>query len=166
MTLSAAGLMKLGLSYPTWRLPVTRLAHVHQVNVVRLWQEASESAASQTWICERDLLVERGRLGQWHIGDAAVTQSDVAGPVSNEPHWLVEVELTPKTRSRYVSEVFESLHPSVRGLAYFCPPKLLERIQRDVTTAQGQARRGRDVRLTFRELPSLEDVDAACRDGE
>lgn len=165
VTLSPEGLRRLGLTYPPWALPVTRLNHVHAVNVVRLWFETSNDPAKRTWICERDLFAERGRSGTWHIGDAALSAEPGAVGTGAGPHWLVEVELTPKARGRYVSEVFESLRPTVEGLVYFVPPAHLERVRTDVSAAQSVASRGSTVRLTFRPLPGLDDVERRLNGG-
>lgn len=170
VTPSEEGRRRLGLPYPVWPMPLTRLAHVDAVNVVRLWREVTSPASEHVWVSERDLVAERGRDASWHIGDAALIQgasgADQGRGTGADEHWLVEVELTPKARARYVSEVFESLRPTVSGLVYFVPEPLLGRIRSDVTTAQREARHGHDVRLSFRSLPTLDDVERALIGGE
>ena len=166
VTLSPKGLSKLGLDYPNWAMPVTKLAHTHAVSVVRLWHETTRPGSAETWVCERDLLAERSRHGNWHIGDAALVGDVQAGGTGTSPHWLIEVELHPKARTRYVTEVFERLRPTVTGLIYFVPPALLDRVQSDVAAAQQQARLGKAVRLSFRPLPTLDDVMNAMEGGD
>jgi hypothetical protein len=166
VTPTQQGLTRVGLDYPVWPMPVTRLAHVNSVNIVRLWHEITTGDDGQHWVSERELFAERGRHASWHIGDAAVVNAPAGVGTGSEPHWLVEVELTPKTVGRYVTEVFESLRPTVSGLVYFVPEPHLDRVRSLVTTAQQQARRGGDVSLTFRVLPSLADVVARLEGGE
>jgi hypothetical protein len=128
VTLSAHGYGRTGQPYGPWAVPVSRVRHIHAVNVVRLWYEERPFAQRSPWISERALYVERGRQGTWHIPDGAVADPrapvDAPGPV---PRIAIEVELTHKGRRVYDEEVFAKLAAGVEQVNYFVPDEAFAR---------------------------------------
>ena len=158
VTPTSKGMAQAGLRYPQWRMPATKLAHCHAINVVRLWYESSpERVARQgRWISERLLFSRRGQ-GDWHVPDAALV------PNSGGPVWAVEVELTHKHRPRYSDEVLSRLPPEIVGVLYLCPPGLTERVRRDVTAAAELCRPGLPVHV--RNLPDVSGLSYGGHGG-
>ncbi len=158
VTPTAIGMAQVGLRFPAWRMPATKLAHCHAVNVVRLWYEASPSRVAQqgNWLSERLMFRDRGN-DDWHVPDAALVPSSGAGV------WAVEVELTPKHRRRYAEEVFSRLQSHVAGVLYLCPPALIERLRRDVTPAAQSLRP--DLQVFVRALPEVRGLSYGGHGG-
>lgn len=151
VTPTARGFAEVGLGYPTWKMPATKLAHTQAVNVVRLWYESSPVRVAEhgPWVSERRLFAQRGQ-DSWHVPDG-----QTAG-------WAFEVELTPKYRPRYGEEVFCRLAPGVVGVVYLCPAHLVERVRRATAEGASKAGNGRGpVRLSVRVLPSVVGVGYA-----
>ena len=148
VTPTPKGMAVAQLGFPPWKLPVTKLAHTHAVNVVRLWYESSPARVERQgpWVSERILFSQRGRE-LWHVPDGALVDGHGRA-------WALEVELTSKHRPRYADEVFGRLHRSVVGVVYLVPERLVERVRTDVTV--GVATAGRlDVAVHVRVLPPV-----------
>jgi hypothetical protein len=154
------GLDRVGLSYPTWAVPVTRLAHCHAVNVVRLWYEGTAVAAQSPWISERATYQERGKSARWHVPDGVVRDPRSGdGPVR---HVAIEVELTHKGRRAYETEVFGNLRAGVESVSYFVPDEAFaRRLTADVRDVL--ARQGSSTRFSVQLLPEVVGVDSQLR---
>jgi hypothetical protein len=147
-TLTGRGYARADLPYPLWRMPLSRLRHVYAVNDVRL---AHATSANQgVWVSERALFVGRGK-DTWHIGDAALVNG-TDSPLE-VPHRLVEVELTPKARLRYSTEVISQLHRNVTGLDYLVAPPHWRRVADDLFSVLQERHPNLALDVTVRPLP-------------
>ena len=149
VTLTSRGQARVGSTYPVWAMPVTRLAHVHAVNAVRL---ALAADVRYRWVSERALLALR-QGGTWHIGDAALLDGD--GSPLDTPHRLVEVELTPKSRQRYSAEVLSRLSRNVTALDYYVAPHCFERVRDDLSAVIRERHPRLAVEVNVEPLPAL-----------
>ncbi len=147
-TLTGRGYAQAGLPYPLWRMPVSRLHHVYAVNDVRL--SYARAANQGVWVSERALFVGRGK-DTWHIGDAALVNG-IDSPLE-VPHRLVEVELTPKARLRYSTEVISQLHRNVTGLDYLVAPPHWRRVADDLFSVLEERHPNLGLDVTVRPLP-------------
>lgn len=147
VTLTGRGYARADLPYPLWRMPLSRLRHVYAVNDVRL--SLAKRAGQGVWVSERALFVARAR-DSWHIGDAALV--DGPGSPLEVPHRLVEVELTPKARLRYSTEVVSQLHRNVVGLDYHVAPPHLQRIAEDLFSVLRERHPNLPLDVTVRPL--------------
>lgn len=156
VTLTRHGLDRVGLSFPTWAVPTTRVRHCHAVNIVRLWYEATQMARAAPWISERLMYQERGKDGTWHIPDGVVRDPRDApdGPIR---HIAIEVELTHKGRRAYDDEVLSKLRAGVDTLYYFVPDEAFKaRLAIDIQTVQERKRMQKVVRIDL--LPGVPGV--------
>lgn len=119
VTLTRHGLDRVGLAFPVWAVPVTRVGHCHAVNIVRLWWEATPHAAESPWVSERMTYQERGKSATWHVPDGVVW--DPRYPEGSPAHMAIEVELTHKGRRAYRNEVFGKLRAGIVQVSYFVP---------------------------------------------
>jgi hypothetical protein len=69
------------------------------------------------------------------------------------PHRLIEVELTPKARLRYSTEVISQLHRNVTGLDYLVAPPHWRRIADDLFSVLGERHPNLALDVTVRPLP-------------
>lgn len=148
VTPTPKGMAVAQLGFPPWKLPVTKLAHTHAVNVVRLWYESSPARVDRQgpWVPERVLFSRRGRE-LWHVPDGALVDGQGRA-------WALEVELTSKHRPRYADEVFGRLHGAVVGVVYLVPERLVERVRSDVSAAVATTGRA-DLSVHVRVLPPV-----------
>lgn len=154
------GLDRVGLSFPTWAVPTTRLRHCHAVNIVRLWYEATPPATVAPWISERLTYQERGKDVTWHIPDGVVRdpRDNPDGPVR---HIAIEVELTHKGRRAYDEEVFSKLRAGVETLYYFVPDEAFKaRLATDIATVLERKRMKKAVRIELLPHARLADEPA------
>jgi hypothetical protein len=135
---------------------VSRVRHVHAVNVVRLWYEGTRLAEHAPWVSERALFIERGKDARWHIPDGVVI--DPQAP-ADEPsrHIAIEVELTHKGRRIYDEEVFGNLRAGVEQVNYFVPnDAFATRLQADIRAVL--ERRRSTKRYSVQLLPEVPGV--------
>lgn len=107
--LTKKGLETAGLDHP-YKVPaISRFAHIHAVNGVRLHVEA-KAGDSAKWICEREANVLRKEAGQKHLIDGLVEYPDeIVG---------VEVELTQKRQTR-LDSILKELRANYQSVWYF-----------------------------------------------
>lgn len=149
VTLTRRGYDLVGLTYPRWNIPVSRLAHCDAVNRVRLWYESDPArvAESGPWTSERAIFARRS-LETWHVADGELSVPG-SGSVT-----AIEVELTIKApASRYVAEVFSRLRGDVDSVIYLCPPELRSQLKKRLAWAQQSAGVAASVHLAVRALP-------------
>jgi hypothetical protein len=156
VTLTAHGYARVGQTYGPWAVPVTRVRHVHAVNVVRLWYEGTTLAPEAPWVSERALFVERGKTGRWHIPDGVIVDPQVStdGPPR---HIAIEVELTHKGRRQYDEEVFGNLRAGVEQVNYFVPNEAFAvRLRNDIVAVLEKRRSTK--RFSVQLLPEFPGV--------
>ena len=107
--LTKKGLETAGLDLPYKEPAISRFAHIHAVNAVRLHVEARVGDKAK-WICEREANALRKEEGQKHLVDGLVQypQGFVA----------VEVELTQKRKIR-LNSIIKELMANYHSVWYF-----------------------------------------------
>lgn len=159
VTLTRYGSDRAGFpeSFPTWRVPITRVRHCHAVNIVRLWWEGTDKAQEMPWVSERMTYLERGKTYRWHVPDGVVKHPeapDTPGPSQFE---AVEVELTHKGRNHYETEVLAKLRSGLVGIWYYVPDEAFgARLRHDIEVVQ--ARRRSNIKCLIRLLPEVPGV--------
>jgi len=109
--LTKKGLETAGLEHP-YKVPaISRFAHVHAVNGVRLHVEAKVGDSAR-WICEREANALRKEAGQTHLIDGLVEYPDEDEIVG------VEVELTQKRQTR-LNSILKELRANYKNVWYF-----------------------------------------------
>jgi hypothetical protein len=109
--LTKKGLETAGLEHP-YKVPaISRFAHVHAVNGVRLHVEAKVGDSAR-WICEREANALRKEAGQTHLIDGLVEYPDENEVVG------VEVELTQKRQTR-LNSILKELRANYKNVWYF-----------------------------------------------
>jgi len=109
--LTKKGIETAGLDHP-YKVPaISRFAHVHAVNAVRLHVEA-KAGDSAKWICEREANALRKEEGQKHLIDGLVEYPDENELVG------VEVELTQKRQER-LNSILKELRANYKSVWYF-----------------------------------------------
>ena len=109
--LTKKGLETAGLEHP-YKVPaISRFAHVHAVNGVRLHVEAKVGDSAR-WICEREANALRKEAGQTHLIDGLVEYPDEDEIVG------VEVELTQKRQTR-LDSILKELRANYKSVWYF-----------------------------------------------
>lgn len=109
--LTKKGLETTGLEHP-YKVPaISRFAHVHAVNSVRLYVE-ERLGDNARWICEREVNVKRKEEGQTHLVDGLVEYLDDNEVVA------VEVELTQKRQQR-LDSILRELRSNYKSVWYF-----------------------------------------------
>ena len=109
--LTKKGIETAGLDHP-YKVPaISRFAHVHAVNAVRLHVEA-KAGDSAKWICEREANALRKEEGQKHLIDGLVEYPDENEVVG------VEVELTQKRQER-LNSILKELRANYKSVWYF-----------------------------------------------
>ena len=109
--LTKKGLETAGLEHP-YKVPaISRFAHIHAVNSVRLHVEAKRGDSIR-WICEREANALRKEEGQVHLMDGLVedlSDGEIVG---------VEVELTQKRQTR-LDSILKELRANYKSVWYF-----------------------------------------------
>ncbi len=109
--LTKKGLETAGLEHP-YKVPaISRFAHIHAVNSVRLHVEAKRGDSIR-WICEREANALRKEEGQIHLIDGLVedlSDGEIVG---------VEVELTQKRQTR-LDSILRELRANYKSVWYF-----------------------------------------------
>ena len=109
--LTKKGIEAVGLDAP-YKVPaISRFAHVHAVNSVRLYVE-DRVGDSARWTCEREANALRKETGQKHLVDGLVEYPDENELVA------IEVELTQK-RQRRLNSILKELRANYKSVWYF-----------------------------------------------
>lgn len=109
--LTKKGIETVGLD-AVYKVPaISRFAHIHAVNSVRLHVEA-KTGDSAKWICEREANAQRKEEGQVHLVDGLVEYPDENELVG------IEVELTQK-RQRRLDSILKELRGAYKSVWYF-----------------------------------------------
>jgi hypothetical protein len=164
VTPTTKGLGIAGLPYKPWRMPVTQLRHVHAVGVVRLGYELVRSpdpSTMSTWICERQIWLERGKSTATHVPDGKALIGPTVGKDEGPERtaWF-EVELTRKTRAR-LEQIFSLPAADREGVYYFCPEHLVEPIRSDLESVIVKI--GKSIPFQVRSLPTIDGVSLGGR---
>jgi hypothetical protein len=116
--LTRAGLRLAGLEFDCWEPAASRLAHHHEVAVVRLAREPIPGQGG--WVCERELWRRRGKAS-WHLADGALPAPVPATWKGISEAWeLVEVELHQKARPRVLAAL-KTRAPHTARITYYVP---------------------------------------------
>jgi hypothetical protein len=156
VTLTKAGYERVGLDLSIWNVPISRIRHCQNVNVLRLWYESQDAAMLYPWIPERLLWRQNGG-GSSHVSDAEIRDPRIA--IDEPPRYIgIEVEITHKARPTYADEVFARLRGGVAFLQYFVPDDAFaQRLQADLAAAR-QMRGATNVQFSVQVFPAVDGV--------
>ena len=162
----------LGWETKEWAPRPTTAAHTRAVAAVRMHQMGFDLTR---WVSERDLLHEHG----WRLKDEIVSHMpDGVEILPDGSKVMIEVELTAKTRTRYVEERNQfnnaggliqdiQLRASDLGcsrIAYWCAPNVLPLVKEAV--GEYQSRRDRERRQATRPEDMAREKDWFFRNLE
>lgn len=126
--LTRRGIEQVGLELPYHQPAISRLAHIHAVNAVRLLVEARLGDRVR-WIGERAANMQRMAAGKTHLVDGELRYQ--TGEVV-----AVEVELTQKRRVR-LRRILEELRQDYYTVWYFVAPECRTAVEHAIQQLEG-----------------------------
>lgn len=135
--LTKAGLDEIGLDYPYREPALSRLPHIYQVNVVRMYIERELGEAAQ-WVSEREANAERREAKKQHQVDGEVLYQGT--------QIAVEVELTQKS-ARRLRSVLQELKRDYKAVWYFLADECYEPVSKMIAGVAGHERTFQVYRL-------------------